>query len=468
MKKAHFIGICGTGMSATASLLKQQGWLVSGSDENAYPPVNTMLNDAGIVFNTHYNAANIPKDADVIVIGKHARLTKEENVEVKAAFDSGITIQSFPDVLDSLTKQTHNLVIVGSYGKTTSTALAAYLLTSSGKDVSFFVGGQATNLNSNAHLGTDKEFIIEGDEYPSAAWDNTPKFLHFNPSSIMITAAEHDHFNVFSTLRSYLKPFKDLVGQIPPSGKIIACLDGPNVTEVTKHAGVPVITYSFRDTNADWYASNCVVSDYVEFDLIHHKTKIAHLKTVLIGDHSVQNIVGTLALLLEHNLIAPEQIQIALPQFVGVKRRLERKTAVDKMPVYEDFGSSYEKALAGITTIRKQYPDKHLRILFEPHTFSFRNSSALPWYDTLFAGADSVIILQPPQHGAVTHNQLGHQQIIDRVSATGIQTVGVSSATELLSTLKNHIDPKKDVVLIETSGDLDGAIPAIVEWANSL
>ncbi len=138
------------------------------------------------------------------------------------------------------------------------------------------------------------------------------------------------------------------------------------------------------------------------------------------------------------------------------------------MPVYEDFGSSYEKALAGITTIRKQYPDKHLRILFEPHTFSFRNSSALPWYDTLFAGADSVIILQPPQHGAVTHNQLGHQQIIDRVSATGIQTVGVSSATELLSTLKNHIDPKKDVVLIETSGDLDGAIPAIVEWANSL
>src|SRR6185312_3515847 len=217
-KKAHFIGIAGKGMSATALLLREAGVDITGSDEGFYPPVSDYLVAAHIPFNNGYKPEHIPADADVIVIGKNAKLVPETNAEVKAAFDyhknSGKKILSFPAVLAELTKNTDNIIVAGSYGKSTSTALLAWCLLHGKYDPSYFIGEITRGFVAHAHLGKGKTFILEGDEYPSANWDNTSKFLHYNAKSVLLTSATHDHVNVYPTHEEYLAPFRKLLEQL--------------------------------------------------------------------------------------------------------------------------------------------------------------------------------------------------------------------------------------------------------------
>ena len=210
-KKAHFIGIAGKGMSATALLLKQMGVAISGSDEGFYPPVSDYLKSANIPFAQGYRAANIPDDADVIIIGKNAKLRPETNDEVRAAFASGKLIRSFADIVHELTAHSDNIVVAGSYGKSTCTALLAWCLKSAGKDPSYFIGEVTNGFESYAQRGQGSVFVLEGDEYPSSNWDNTSKFLHYNARSVLLTSATHDHINVFPTHADYLRPFRALL-----------------------------------------------------------------------------------------------------------------------------------------------------------------------------------------------------------------------------------------------------------------
>lgn len=226
--KAHFIGICGAGMSATAKLLKEAGWGISGSDEGFYPPISIYLEKNNLPCTPSYSANNIPDDANIIVIGKHAKLVPEENEEVMAAFASGKPIKSFPEVLHQLTAETKNFIIAGSFGKSTCASLAAWILTHAGKDPSYFIGAVPLDLPTNAHLGKGDTFILEGDEYPSANWDKRSKFLLYNAQTVLLTSAEHDHLNVFPTLESYLEPYVELGLQLPPEAIFVACLDGEN------------------------------------------------------------------------------------------------------------------------------------------------------------------------------------------------------------------------------------------------
>ncbi len=466
--KAHFIGICGAGMSAVAKLLKDSGWSITGSDEGFYPPVSTYLQENKIPCVSHYAASNIPKDADVIVIGKHAKLVPEENEEVKAAFDSGIAVKSFPEILQKLTLNKHNYVVAGSFGKSTCVTLTAWILTHAGKDPSYFIGAIPLDLPSNAHVGKGESFVLEGDEYPSANWDETSKFMYYNASTILVTSCEHDHVNVYPTVDDYLKPFVALLTALPSDSPLIACLDGENVATVLEQSSHAATTYSFANTEADWYAANVTRKGMTtSFDLMSHNQKIATLETSLLGDHNIQNIVGVSAWLLTNNAITPAELTAAVQAFTGVKRRMELKTPHSKLPVYEDFGSSRAKAIAGITTVRKQFPNKRIIVLFEPHTFSWRNRASLPWYDDLFDQVDSVYVYQPPTHGAGTHEQLTLEEIVARIKATGKEVYGVNTKEELMSQLTPILNPDSDLILIETSGDLGGAIEAITEHVKN-
>src|SRR5581483_1630739 len=184
-KKAHFIGIAGKGMSGVALLLREAGWEISGSDEGFYPPVSDYLSQAGIAFHSGYAADNIPRDADLIVIGKNAKLVPESNPEVAAALESN-KVKSFPDVLHEITRHAETLVVAGSYGKSTTTALLAWCLKEAGRDPSWFIGEITKGLDAHAHQGHGGIFVLEGDEYPSANWDKTPKFLRYNPRNILL------------------------------------------------------------------------------------------------------------------------------------------------------------------------------------------------------------------------------------------------------------------------------------------
>lgn len=467
MPKAYFIGICGVGMAAVAQLLQQKGWEVSGSDEGFYPPISDYLTRHKIICHTPHKASNLPKDADLIVIGKHAKLVPESNEEVAAALASGIPVKSFPEVLDELTKATNNYVVAGSFGKSSCSWLLTWILTYAKKDPSYFVGALGLNIEENAHLGLGKNFILEGDEYPSANWDSSPKFLHYNAHHLLLTSCEHDHINVYPTLESYLDPFKQLVKTLPRAGILMACCDGEQVEDVVMDTPAKVIWYSLHNSKATWHAANLQHEGHLtHFLLMQSDQEIGEVTTQLLGEHNVQNIVGVAALLLETEAVDFADLAKAVREFKGVHRRLELRTTKSQIPLYEDFGSSRPKALAGIRALHEQFPDRRLIVLFEPHTFSFRNHDALSWYDDLFAQADVVYVANPPTHGATDHNQLSLEEITNRIALTGKEVHGFTNSTQLLEQLKPMLKPG-DVLLVETSGALLDSLPPLLEYLES-
>jgi UDP-N-acetylmuramate: L-alanyl-gamma-D-glutamyl-meso-diaminopimelate ligase len=455
--KYHFIGISGAGMSAVAKLLIEKGEEVTGSDEGFYPPISDYLVENKIPCTTPFSLNNIPKDVDFIVIGKHAKLTPEENEEVRAAFDSGKKIVSFPQVLDLLTLDKENTVIVGSYGKSTCTSLLAWCMEINHKDPSYFIGALPLTPHTNARIGNGPDFILEGDEYPSSNWDVTSKFLFLHPENLLVTALAHDHINVFPTHGDYLTPFIKLIKALPENGKLVMCLDDNTVQEQLKDVEHAVITYGFN-AQALYRAEKIEYGLVSSFDLMREKAFIARITTSLLGKHNIQNIVGVSALLLETSKLTVEELVHGIASFKGIVRRLDRKSEKTSIPVYEGFGSSVDKARSAIEAIKLHFKDKRLVVVFEPHTFSWRNRATLHWYDGVFVGADRVFMYKPPEHGSDTHDQLTLEEITKRVQGAGISVTPFENTATGLIELINQTK-QDDVILILSSGGMGGFIP---------
>ncbi|KKW20497.1 MAG: hypothetical protein UY84_C0001G0238 [Candidatus Adlerbacteria bacterium GW2011_GWA2_54_12] len=456
-KKAHFIGIGGVGMSAVAKLLKDIDTEVTGSDEEIYPPILDFLKQQGFSYKTPYAAINIPRDADLIVIGKNAKLVPESNEEVAAAFASGKTILSFPEVLGELSKKKETIVVAGSYGKSTCAALLAHCLESAGLEPSYFIGAVPIPPNVSAKIGAGNIFVLEGDEYPSSNTDPRAKFLHYHPSHALITPLAHDHFNVFPTPADYLRPFYDLA-QLTKS--LVACTEGPLSKEFIYSISNPV-TYGLHE--GDFHAADIVWGEKSYFNVLQNNAVVTNVETSLLGEHNVQNIVGVAALLFSKNIMSPEQFASAVASFKGIKRRLDRKSEKTSIPIFEGFGSSLEKLRSAIAAMRLHFPARRLIVVFEPHTFSWRNRDALPWYDIAFAGADRVYIFDPPRGGKET--QLSLKEMTARVQESGITATGVAAANEALAAVEKELR-SNDAILLSSSGELGGLIESIPRLAE--
>lgn len=458
--KYHFIGICGAGMSAVAKLLIEQGHTVTGSDEGFYPPISDYLTEHNIPCTTPFSAHNIPEDIDAIIIGKHAKLVPEENDEVRAAFATGKPVLSFPEILKTLTVDKETTLAVGSYGKSTCTSLLSWCLEINKKDPSYFIGALPLTPHTNAHLGKGKEFIIEGDEYPSSNWDTTSKFLFLDPEHLLVTALAHDHVNIFHTHEDYIAPFMKLINKLPPHGKLVMCLDDETIQSKLNSISREIVSYGFHP-DAEYRATNIDYGMTSSFDLMKGTTLVTRLTTSLLGKHNIQNIVGVAALLLETGKVTKEELEHGISSFKGIVRRLDKKSEETSVPIYEGFGSSVDKAHSAIEAIRLHFPHRRLLCVFEPHTFSWRNRAALHWYSTVFDGVDHVFIYKPPEHGSSTHDQLTLEEIVSQIKNSNTPVTPFENIqtglTELITTAS-----EKDVILILSSGGMDGFIPETV------
>jgi UDP-N-acetylmuramate: L-alanyl-gamma-D-glutamyl-meso-diaminopimelate ligase len=457
--KYHFIGICGAGMSAVAKLLVDEGETVTGSDEGFYPPISDYLVENKIPCTTPFSPNNIPDDIDRIVIGKHAKLIPEENEEVKAAFDSGKPILSFPQVLEELSSEKENMVVVGSFGKSTCTSLLSWCLEYAHKDPSYFIGALPFTPSTNARIGSGPDFILEGDEYPSSNWDNTSKFLFLHPKHLLVTALAHDHVNVFPTHEDYLAPFERLISELPESGKLVMCIDDDTIASKIKSFKREILTYGLEQ--GMYHAKNIAFGLTTSFDLYKNDAKVTSLSTSLLGKHNIQNIVGVAAMLLETGKVTPEELERGIRSFKGIVRRLDLKSEKTSIPVYEGFGSSVDKARSAIEAIELHFPTRRLVVVFEPHTFSWRNRSALHWYDHVFQGANHVFIYKPPDHGSATHDQLSLSEIVDRIRSAGVGVTPFEHTATGLVDLINYTETT-DVILILSSGGMGGFIPETI------
>ena len=462
-RRVHFIGIAGAGMSAVAKLLHDSGVVVTGSDEGVYPPVSDFLKDLGIPYQTSYAAGNLPRDADLIVIGKNAKLVPETNPEVAAAYASGIRIMSFPEVLSEISSAKDTIVVAGAFGKSTSTALFAHCLeslpaSSAGYDSPWFIGAIPLTPSTNARMGKGKLFVLEGDEYPSSNTDPRSKFLHYHPRHLLITPIAHDHVNIFPTPADYVAPFIELTKLVPADGSIVMCLEGPLSADVLTRIARPVVTYGVH--RGEYHAADIVWGERTRFTLMRGAEKIVSLETNQLGEHNIQNIVGVAAFLLTHNIATPEQIATAIASFRGIRRRLDRKSEKTRLPIFEGFGSSYDKARSAIAAMKQHFPAQRLVVVFEPHTFSWRNREAIGWYDDVFGGASKVYIFEPAAQGAATHAQISQDEIVARVIKAGFDAEPISDPEHALNTIGGSLRAD-DVVLLLTSGNLGGLIERI-------
>lgn len=464
IKKVHLIGICGAGMSALALLFKESGWQVTGSDENAFHPIPTHLKRNKINFYKKYSEKNVPKDVDLVVIGNNIPLSLDENLEKKYAVESGFKIESMPEALAELSQKTENTIVVGSSGKSTTTALLAWCLNKAKKDPSYFIGALPLDFKNSSHLGKGHEFVIEGDEYTSSKTDNRSKFLHFNPASVLLTSARHDHINVFPTEESYKNTYKKLMEKMPRSGLLVYSLDSENTKEIAKYASCKTVSYALENKKADYYAENIKYGMVSTFDLVSKGKKIVTLKTKLLGKHNIENIAGAAALLLQNKKMSPKIFTEAVNSFHGIVNRIELKTKNSKVPVYSGFGSSYEKTKSIFDTLRLHFPERRIIAIFEPHAFSWRNRKFLKWYKDVFDGVEKVIMLPATGHGKVAKDQLTTNEVWKEAKKyRDIHTI--NNEKEGLEIIQKTVK-EGDVVALVSSGLLFGlseSVPKLIE-----
>ncbi len=218
-KKFHFLGICGSAMASVAAALQERGFRVTGSDENVYPPMSNFLEEKGIVLKQGYRAENIPSDADIVVIGN---AMKRGNPEVEAVLNRKLFYLSLPEVLKNyFLRGRHNLVVTGTHGKTTTTALLAWIMEKAGRKPGYLIAGLPKNFGQGARLNDSKYFVIEGDEYDTAFFDKRSKFIHYLPELVIVNNIEFDHADIFRDLDEIKLSFRRLLNIVPQNGMVL-------------------------------------------------------------------------------------------------------------------------------------------------------------------------------------------------------------------------------------------------------
>ncbi|HEV2531919.1 Mur ligase family protein [Phenylobacterium sp.] len=450
--RIHFTGIAGAGMSAVALMMRDAGHEVSGSDEDVFPPMSTYVEGLGFPFHRSFAATNLPAGLDVLVLGASAKLGGETNPEVAEARARGVAVTSFPELVGEATETRRNTVIAGSFGKSTCTALMAHVLADAGHDAGWMIGAISPSLPATGHWGSAPEVVLEGDEYIVGPADRRSKFVLYHPRDVLLTSLIHDHVNVFPTFADYEAPFKALLALLPTDGLLVA-REHPAIRAVADQAGCRTVWYDTASCEG-WFSEDVVYGETSHFTLVSPAGRRTAMTTSLLGEHNIENIVGVAAYLMERGLVAEPALVSAVASFAGIRRRLDRLTTRSAVPIVEGFGSSYEKARSAIEAMLLHYPDRPLTVVFEPHTFSWRSRDALNWYDTVFAGVARVLMVPPPTHGADSHHQSTHAEILARTAAAGVPVQGVTTAAEAAEALSQLSG--NEVVLLLSSGPLLG------------
>lgn len=460
--RIHFTGVAGAGMSATALMMRDAGHEVSGSDEDVFPPMSTYVEGLGFPFARRFDAANLPDGLDLLVMGASAKLGGQDNPELAEARHRGLRVTSFAELLGETTRGRESLVVAGSFGKSTCTALMAHLLRAGGRDPGWMIGAISPSLPATGHWGYSPEVVLEGDEYVVSGADKRSKFMLYHPDHLLLTSVVHDHVNVFPTFEDYQAPFRALMALIPAGGLAVLRED-PAVRAAAEGTRARTVWYDTVPCDG-WYSQDVTYGETSRFTLVGPGGRSVPLATTLLGEHNIENIVGVCAFLLERGLVDEAALARGLVSFTGIRRRLDRLTTMSRAPIIEGFGSSYEKARSAIEALKLHYPERPLIVVFEPHAFSWRSRDALSWYDTVFEGAARVLMLPPPGHGAQSHNQSTLDEIVARTAAAGVAVEAVRSPEAAEAALGGLSG--EEVVLLLSSGPLMGLpdrLPALFE-----
>jgi UDP-N-acetylmuramate: L-alanyl-gamma-D-glutamyl-meso-diaminopimelate ligase len=461
LRHVHFIAIGGTGMGSLAGLLKARGLKITGSDRALYPPMSTALADWGIEVLEGFSAANVlTARPDLVVIGNAVR---GDNPEALAAIDSGLPYRSFADALYELAiASKHCVTVAGTHGKTTTTSLCAYLLHATGREPSFLVGGIARDFESPFREGSGAHFVVEGDEYDTAFFDKTPKFLHYHPQTLIITSVEFDHADIYQDLAAVKTVFRQLVGTMPLGGTIIASWNHPDVREVVSKSPCRVLRYGVEDSEAggaeefDFLARRIEADEQgTSFILQSPHAADREVRLPLYGRFNVENAVAALAAAWVLDVRVEESVA-ALTAFQGVKRRQEVRGCRRGVIVIDDFAHHPTAVRGSIEALRSRYPSGRLLAVFEPRSNTSRRKLFQREYADALKGADVVLVQEVPDEpiysatGEVSEF-FSASELVGALATDGCKASSFSSVEAIVAGVA-EIAREGDIVLVMSNG----------------
>ena len=454
----HLIGICGTAMASLAAMLQTRGHRVSGSDENVYPPMSTMLSGLGIAVMQGYAAEHLSPAPDCVVVGN---AIPRGNPEVEETLNRKLLYRSLPEVVkEEFIRGRQSLVIAGTHGKTTTTSLAAWVMHQGGLNPSFLVGGVVQNFGASSRVTDSNYFIIEGDEYDTAYFDKGPKFMHYLPELAIVGNIEFDHADIYQDVDAVKLAFRRFMNTVPGQGRLIAGWDSPLVREVIASMGQRLFTQveTFgTGEDARWQARDIECAEgMTRFRVVRDGTEWGEFQTPLIGAFNVRNC---LAVIIAADAWSIERAAIveAMATFKSVRRRCEVRGEINGVIVIDDFAHHPTAVRETLSALKTRYSGQRLVAVFEPRSWSSRLAVFQQEYADAFAPADYVIVAGVFDTGkAVEKGEvLDTRKLIEDIAAQNKPAFAILDVDEIVGNLSGELR-SGDVVAIMSNGGFGG------------
>ncbi|HZZ19805.1 MAG TPA: Mur ligase family protein [Opitutaceae bacterium] len=472
--KIYFMGVCGTAMGNAALLARAAGNEVSGADTNVYPPMSTVLADAGITVHEGYDPKRLEAHKpDIVVIGN---AMSRGNPEVEWLLDTkAIPFTSLPALLhDQVLSSRRNIVISGTHGKTTTTAMTAYLLRESGRDPGFLIGGVPLDPPTGNHLGKASDpFVIEGDEYDSAFFDKRSKFIHYAPHIGVFNNLEFDHADIFRDLADVQRTFTHFSRIIPRNGFAVVNGDDSNLRALGNMPWTRVVRVGLDEGNDTRIADFKDTPSGSTFSLTWRGTRWGSISWALSGLYNARNAaMAATAAALSISEDNPTALSLApLERFRGVRRRQEVLVSRPKLTVIEDFGHHPTAILETIRSFKARFPGSLVTAVFEPRSNTARVRTLQAGFERALSHADDVYLGPVSRSSSLRDEErFDSEAVAENLEAQGINARQFDSNADLHKALEADTLPAADkarVVIFFTNGSFDGIIGKYAQSAKA-
>jgi UDP-N-acetylmuramate: L-alanyl-gamma-D-glutamyl-meso-diaminopimelate ligase len=434
-------------MGSVAAALQERGFNVTGSDENVYPPMSIFLENKDIALREGYRAENIPPDADVVVIGN---AMKRGNPEVEAVLRRKLLYLSLPEVLRNFfLRGRHNLVVTGTHGKTTTTALLTWIMEKAGRKPGYLIGGVPKNLGQGARLNDSKYFVIEGDEYDSAFFDKRSKFIHYLPELLIVNNIEFDHADIFNNLDEIKLSFRRLLNIVPQNGMVLLNGDDPNCVQVARDCLAPMIEVGFSKNCAQRIRDLAQSGGGSRFKLGEDVFEVP-----LIGEFNVRN-AAMAAIAARFYDVSKAKIDSAFKSFTGIARRQEVRGEARGVKVIDDFGHHPTAIAYTLKALRQRYRGHRLWAVFEPRSNTTRRAVFQDQLPDALKLADGVLIAQVAKLEQIPERErLNPEAVVDAIAKAGLPAFYEENAAAIVDRLVPMLKAK-DVVVVFSNGGFD-------------
>ncbi len=434
-------------MGAVAAAMRDRGYVITGQDDNVYPPMSTFLEGKGITITKGYRPEDIPA-ADVIVVGN--AMTRG-NAAVEAVLNRKLYYLSLPETLKQFfLRGRHNLVVTGTHGKTTTTSMLTWIFESTGQEPSYLIGGIPANLGQGSKLRDSKYFILEGDEYDTAFFDKRSKFIHYLPELVIVNNIEFDHADIYKDLDEIKTSFRRLLNIVPGNGMVLINGDDANCLDVASKCPAPIVEVGFSPNAGNHIANPHQKGGESFFELFGAKFQIP-----LIGDFNISNAAMAASAAHFYGIPVP-QIQEALATFKGIKRRQEVRGITRGITVIDDFGhhpTAIKQTLAGL---RERYGSARLWAIFEPRSNTTRRAVFQDDLPRAFVDADGVFIARVARLDQLPEaDRLNPEKVVADIAAQGKPAYYEPTADDIVAKLA-PLAQEGDVVVVFSNGGFDG------------